>query len=126
MGQKRGASCYQQSHEKEHRRSPALIVGTAPGQLQTAKETRGWPWRLADVAHLLHDPSLAIASLVTLLEVAGQNERWYDMLGLALTNLLVVRLIVWLTTMAVLYSLVLLHEAWKRSTSGRTYTKRWR
>jgi hypothetical protein len=126
MDQKRSAPCCQQSHEKEHGRSQALIVRTAPGQIQTAKETRGWPWRLADVAHLLHDPSLAIASLVTLLEVAGQNERWYDMLGLALTNLLVVRLIVWLATTVVLYSLVLLHEAWKRSTSGRTHTKPWR
>jgi hypothetical protein len=126
MDQKRSAPCGQQSHEKEHRRSPALIVRTAPGQIQTAKETRRWPWRLTDVAHLLHDPYLAIASLLTLLEVAGQNEHWYGMLGLALINLLVVRLIVWLTTTAVLYSLVLLYEAWKRSTCGRTYTKPWR
>jgi hypothetical protein len=126
MDQKRSASCCQQSHEKEYRRSQALIVRTAPGQIKTVKRTRRWPWRLADFAHLLCDPNLAIASLLTLLEVAGQNERWYSMLGLALINLLVVRLIVWVTTTAVLYSLVLLHEAWKRSTSGRTYTKPWR
>jgi len=126
MDQKRSAPGGQQSHEKEHRRSQAPIVRTAPGQIQTVKGTRRRPWRLADFASLLHDPYLAIASLLTLLEVVGQNERWYAILGLALINLLVVRLIVWLTTTAVLYSLVLLHEAWKRSTSGRTYTKPWR
>ena len=110
----------------ESSRSQELIVRTAPKQIKTAKGTRPWPRRLADFAHLLHNPYLAIASLLTLLEVAGQNERWYWMLGLALTNLLVVRLVVWLTTTAVLYSLVLLHEAWKRSTSGQTHTKPWR
>ena len=123
MDQKRSASCCQQSHKKEHRRSQALIVRTAPGQLQTTKETRRWPRRLAGFAHLLCDPGLAMASLLTLLEVVGQNEHWYRILGLALINLLVVRLIVWLTTTAILYSLVLLHEAWKRSTAGRTYMK---
>jgi hypothetical protein len=118
MNQKRSAPCGQQSREKARRRSQALIVRTASGQIRTAKGTRRWPWRLTDFANLLHDPYLAIASLVTLLEEAGQNERWYAILGLALINLLIVRLIVWLTTTAVLYSLVLLHEAWKRSTSG--------
>lgn len=117
MNQKRSVSSGLQSYEKDRGRSLVLIVRTAPGQLQTAKETRRQPWRLADIAHLLHDPYLAIASLLTLLEVAGQNERWYEIFGLALINLLVVRLIVWLATTVVLYSLLLLHQAWKRSTS---------
>ena len=117
MDQKRRPPCCQPSYG----RSQIVRVRTSPGQVKRAQGTRRWLWRLADFANPLRDACLVIASLLTLLEVAGQNESWYGMLGLALTNLLVVRLIVWSTTTAVLYSLLLLHKAWRRSTSGQTH-----
>jgi hypothetical protein len=123
MDQKRRTPCCQPSHQGARSRSQALRGRTSPGQVKRAQGTRRWLWRLADFANPLRDACLVIASLLTLLEVAGQNESWYGMLGLALINLLVVRLIVWSTTTAVLYSLVLLHKAWRRSASGQTHMR---
>src|SRR6266581_2120239 len=90
-----------------------MSVGESLLHVELAKKTQLWPWRLAAFTFSLRNPALVVASLLTLFELTGQNVSWYWIPGILLTNLLAVRVIVWLTTTAVLYCLVFLHKLWK-------------
>ncbi len=90
-----------------------MSVGGSLLHIELAKKTRLWPWRLAAFTFSLRNPALVVASLLTLLELTGQNMSWYWIPGILLANLLVVRVIVWLTTTVVLRCLVFLHKLWK-------------
>ena len=71
-------------------------------------------WHLVVLANPFRDPSLLIASLLTFIELGGLPVYWYWIPGITLVNLLFVRIITWLMTLALLYCLLFLYKAGKR------------
>jgi len=68
---------------------------------------------LLDLVNPLRDPSLMVAAVLTFLEEVGQQDSaWWMLCGVALINLLVVRIIVRLVTLVVLGCLVLF-RSWR-------------
>ncbi|MBO0778007.1 MAG: hypothetical protein J2P37_04185 [Ktedonobacteraceae bacterium] len=62
------------------------------------EETTGRKWlkRILNFINPLHDPSLIVAAVLTVIEEAGQNDAWYTIAIIALVNWLAVRGVVWL------------------------------
>jgi hypothetical protein len=58
--------------------------------------SKKWLRRILNFINPLHDPSLIVAAVLTLIEVAGQPDPWYIIAMVALVNWLAVRGIVWL------------------------------
>ncbi len=79
----------------------------------------GRRWHLVVLANLFRDPSLLIASLLTLIELGGLPVYWYWIPGITLVNLLLVRIITWLMTRSLLYCVLFLYQAGRRWIVGR-------
>lgn len=62
------------------------------------EETTGRKWlrRILNFINPLHDPSLIVAAVLTVIEEAGQHDTWYTIAIIALVNWLAVRGVVWL------------------------------
>ncbi len=71
-------------------------------------------WHLVVLANPFRDPSLLIASLLTLIELGGLPVYWYWLPGLTLVNLVLVRIVTWLMTRSLLYGVLFLYQAGKR------------
>ena len=90
--------CLPLGRREPRRRARPPISSRAPG----------YGLRMLDLFHPLRDPSVTVALVLTFVEEVGQHDSWWWLAIVAFFNLLVVRLVVHLVTLAVLGCLHLL------------------